>query len=225
MNFIQTPGVCIKFRLKNMKVLMAKKSGMTQYFDAAATAHAVTVLTMAEMTVAAIKTVARDGYDAIVCGFGEQKAHRINKAQKGQYKNGDTETNFFKTKEFRVENIADYTVGQVIGVEQFVAGDSVDVAGISKGKGFQGVVKRHGFKGKGPIHNVHHALREPGSIGGGGRAGGRVVKGMKMAGRMGADRITVKNLKVVAVDAATKTLLVKGAVPGNFGGMIEIVKN
>ena len=201
---------------------MAKKSGMTQYFDAAATAHAVTVLSMAEMTVVAIKTASRDGYDAIVCGFGEQKAHRINRAQKGQYKMESGEFSSAKTKEFRPEDISKYSVGQVLTVEQFVAGDVVDVAGISKGKGFQGVVKRHGFKGKGPIHNVHHALREPGSIGGGGRAGGRVVKGMKMAGRMGADRITVKNLKVVAVDAATKTLLVKGAVPGNFGGMIEI---
>jgi large subunit ribosomal protein L3 len=208
-----------------MKVLMAKKAGMTQYFDAAATAHAVTVLTMATMTVAAIKTVARDGYNAIVCGFGTQKAHRINKAQKGQYKNNDVEGSFAKVKEFRVEDISGYSLGQVLGVEQFAAGDVVDVAGISKGKGFQGVVKRHGFKGKGPIHNVHHALREPGSIGGGGRAGGRVVKGMKMAGRTGADRITVRNLKVVAVDAATQTLLIKGAVPGNFGGMIEIVQN
>lgn len=203
---------------------MAKKGGMTQYFDNAATAHAVTVLTAASMTVVAIKTIARDGYDAIVCGTGLQKAQRINKAQKGQYKNGDTETNFLKIKEFRVNNISDYSIGQEVGAEQFVAGDIVDVAGISKGKGFQGVVKRHGFKGKGTIHNVHHALREPGSIGGGGRAGGRVVKGMKMAGRMGTERVTVRNLKVVAVDAATQTLLVKGAVPGNFGGMIEIIQ-
>jgi large subunit ribosomal protein L3 len=208
-----------------MKVLLAKKAGMTQYFDQAATAHAVTVLAMAEMTVVAIKTVARDGYDAIVCGFGEQKAHRINKAQKGQYKNAEVETNFAKAKEFRPEDISKFTVGQVLGVEQFAAGDMVDVAGISKGKGFQGGVKRYGFHGSGPLHNQRHAVRQMGSIGGGGRAGGRVVKGKRMPGRMGADRITVKNLKVVAVDPATKTLLVKGAVPGNFGGMIEVVKN
>jgi large subunit ribosomal protein L3 len=99
----------------------------------------------------------------------------------------------------------------------------IAVSGTSKGKGFQGVVKRHGFKGEGSIHNQRHSKREPGSIGGGGRAGGRVVKGMKMAGRMGTDRITVKNLKVVAVDAATNTMLVKGAVPGNKDGLIEVV--
>jgi large subunit ribosomal protein L3 len=155
----------------------------------------------------------------VLVGYGTRKEKNINRAQRTQYTG-----QFAKVKEFRVEDASSFTVGQTLGVEQFAANDIVDVSGISKGKGFQGVVKRHGFKGKGPIHNQRHALREPGSIGGGGRAGGRVVKGMKMAGRMGADRITVKNLKVVAVDATTKTLLVKGAVPGNFGGIIEVVQ-
>jgi large subunit ribosomal protein L3 len=207
-----------------MKVMLAKKAGMTQYFDANGVAHAVTVLTNGEMSVLEIKDKNKHGYPAIVVGYGTQKAHRINKPQAKQY-NGT----FSKIKEFRNASangdVSMFSVGQVLDVSQFNPGDTIAVSGISKGKGFQGVVKRHGFKGKGPIHNQRHALREPGSIGGGGRAGGRVVKGMKMAGRMGADRITVKNLKVVAVDAATKTMLVKGAVPGNPGGIIEVVGN
>lgn len=204
--------------------MLAKKSGMTQYFDETGAAHAVTVLTDASMSVLEVKDKNKFGYPAIVVGYGTQKAHRVNKPQQKQY-NGL----FQKIKEFRASDsngdLSAFSVGQVLDVSQFAAGDIVVVSGISKGKGFQGVVKRHGFKGKGPIHNVHHALREPGSIGGGGRAGGRVVKGMKMAGRMGADRITVKNLRVVAVDPATKTMLVKGAVPGIPGGIIEIVQN
>jgi large subunit ribosomal protein L3 len=203
-----------------MKVMLAKKSGMTQYFDENAEAHAVTILAMAEMTVLEIKDKNKHGYPAVVVGYGTQKAHRINKPQQKQYAGS-----FSKVLEFRTDSVSgdtsNFTVGQVLGVEQFTKGDIINVSGISKGKGFQGVVKRHGFKGKGPIHNVHHALREPGSIGG----GGRVVKGHKMAGRMGTDRITVKNLVVIAVDAATKSMLVKGAVPGNPGGLIEIVSN
>jgi large subunit ribosomal protein L3 len=202
-----------------MKLLLAKKAGMTQFFNSDMQAQAVTVLALAEMTVIGVKTKSKDGYEAVVVGYGTRKEKNINRAQRTQYTG-----QFAKVKEFRVEDASSFTVGQTLGVEQFAANDIVDVSGISKGKGFQGVVKRHGFKGKGPIHNQRHALREPGSIGGGGRAGGRVVKGMKMAGRMGADRITVKNLKVVAVDATTKTLLVKGAVPGNFGGIIEVVQ-
>jgi large subunit ribosomal protein L3 len=207
-----------------MKVMLAKKGGMTSYFDENGEAHAVTILTNAAMTVLELKDKNKYGYPAIVVGYGTQKAHRINRPQTKQY-NGL----FQKVIEFRAgnanEDLSAFSVGQTLDVSQFVAGDVVAVSGTSKGKGFQGVVKRHGFKGKGPIHNVHHALREPGSIGGGGRAGGRVVKGMKMAGRMGADRITVKNLKVVAVDQNTNTMLVKGAVPGNKDGLIEIVQN
>ena len=208
-----------------MKVLLAKKSQMTQYFDEDMSASAVTVLALGEITVVEVKTTEKNGYNAIVVGYGTQKEHRINKAQVGYTK----DIGLFKTlKEFRFADDADmatFSKGQVLGVEQFAKGDTVTITGTSKGKGFQGVVKRHGFKGKGPIHNVHHALREPGSIGGGGRAGGRVVKGMKMAGRMGGDRITVKNLKIIAVDPSTKTILVKGAVPGNNFGVVEVVSN
>jgi large subunit ribosomal protein L3 len=202
-----------------MKVLLAKKDHMTQYFDSNAAAHAVTVVSFGEITVISLKTKEKHGYSAIQVGYGLQKESRLSKAVLGNLKGFAP---FRKMLEFRIEDISGYTVGQVLGVEQFAAGDIIEVSGISKGKGFQGVVKRHGFKGKGPIHNVHHALREPGSIGGGGRAGGRVVRGMKMAGRMGGDRITTKNLKVMAVDPSTKTMLIKGAVPGVKGGVLEI---
>lgn len=204
--------------------MLAKKKGMTQFFDENGVAHAVTVLGEAEMTVLEIKDKNKYGYPAVVVGYGTQKAHRINKPQVKQY-NGS----FQKVLEFRnsdaTADLSAFTAGQVLDVSQFAKGDVITVSGTSKGKGFQGVVKRHGFKGEGPIHNQRHAKREPGSIGGGGRAGGRVVKGMKMGGRMGADRITVKNLIVVAVDQTTKTMLVKGAVPGNKDGLIEIVQN
>jgi large subunit ribosomal protein L3 len=166
-----------------------------------------------------IKTKDKHGYDAIQVGYGLQKESRLSKAVLGNLKGMQP---FKKLQEFRVDDSSKYSVGQVLGVEQFVPGDIIEVSGTSKGKGFQGGVKLHGFKGKGPIHNVRHALREVGSIGGGGRAGGRVVKGKKMPGRMGADRITVKNLKVMAIDTETKTLLVKGAIPGNPGGMVEV---
>ena len=202
--------------------MLAKKRGMTQYFDENGVATAVTVLGDAQMTVLEVKDKNKYGYPVVVVGYGTQKAHRINKPQTKQY-NGS----FQKVIEFRSSDsngdLSNFTAGQTLDVSQFAVGDMIVVSGTSKGKGFQGVVKRHGFKGEGPIHNQRHAKREPGSIGGGGRAGGRVVKGMKMAGRMGADRITVKNLKVVAVDAATNTMLVKGAVPGNKDGLIEIV--
>lgn len=202
--------------------MLAKKRGMTQYFDENGVATAVTILSDAQMTVLEVKDKNKYGYPAVVVGYGEQKAHRVNKPQTKQY-NGS----FQKVIEFRANNVSEdmskFQNGQTLDVSQFAVGDVIAVSGTSKGKGFQGVVKRHGFKGEGPIHNQRHAKREPGSIGGGGRAGGRVVKGMKMAGRMGADRITVKNLRVVAVDAATNTMLVKGAVPGNKDGLIEIV--
>jgi large subunit ribosomal protein L3 len=203
-----------------MKVLLATKQSMTQHFATNGVVTPVTVLSGGSMTVVTVKTKESDGYEAVQFGSGMQKESRLSKAEIGQRKGLG---NFRKLKEFRLEN-SGLEAGQTVGVDQFAVGDLVAVTAVSKGKGFQGVVKRHGFKGKGSIHHARHALREPGSIGGGGRAGGRVIKGMKMAGRMGGERITVKNLRVVAVDPATNTILVKGAVPGNRGGMVEVVK-
>jgi large subunit ribosomal protein L3 len=202
-----------------MKVLLAKKSHMTQYFDADGIVTPVTVLSYAEAKVLRSKTSAIDGYSAIQLGYGTRKAKNVSKPVLGEWKDLGV---FEMVKEFRTPEAME--VGTMLTVEQFAAGDVVHITGTSKGKGFQGAVKLHGFKGKGPIHNARHALRELGSIGGGGRAGGRVVRGKKMPGRMGGDRICVRNLKVVAIDPATKTMLVKGAVPGIPGGIVEIVK-
>ena len=123
-------------------------------------------------------------------------------------------------REFPIEG--DVKRGDVVDLSIFVPGDVVTVSAISKGKGFQGVVKRHGFHGGPRSHGQKNKERAPGSIGGGGRAGGRVVKGMRMAGRMGGDRITVRNLKVLQVDAATNTLVISGAIPGRPGTLVEI---
>lgn len=196
---------------------------MIQYFDANGRAHGATMIQAGPVVVTQVKTVATDGYNAVQVGFGEKKEKNIAKPQKGHYKGLG---NFRYTREFRVaeSDLANYTVGQSIDVTAFAAGDTVAVTGTSKGKGFQGGVKRHGFAGGPRSHGQKHSEREPGSIGGsGGRAGGRVAKGMRMAGRMGSDLITVKNLKVLAVDTATNTLLVKGAIPGNPGSLVTII--
>jgi large subunit ribosomal protein L3 len=204
-----------------MKFILATKSSMTQFFDAAGVVTPVTILQVAPSMVTRIKTKDTDGYAAVQVGYGVQDEKRVSKSVKGQL--GDL--GVFRTlKEFRVteEEAAHYTSGSQITVADFAAGDTIAISGTSKGKGFQGVVKRHGFKGGWGGHGQKHSHREPGSIGGGGRAGGRVVKGMKMAGRMGSDRVTVKGLKIVAVDATNNIILVKGAVPGIRGGLLEI---
>jgi len=126
-------------------------------------------------------------------------------------------------KEFRVENPGEYEVGKEIGLDTFQVGDGVTVAGTVKGRGFAGVVKRHGFHGGRRSHGQKHSEREPGSIGGGGRAGGRVIKGMRMGGRMGGNRVTVENLKVLHIDADKGEIIISGAVPGARGTLVEIV--
>ena len=218
--------VCRKIEPTNetMKCILGEKITMTQYFDASGRAFGATLIQAGPMVVTQIKTVATDGYNAIQVGFGVKKEKNIAKPQKGHFKDLG---NFRYTKEFRVNesDLANYTVGQTIDVSAFDVNDTIRVTGTSKGKGFQGGLKRHGFKGGPRSHGQKQSEREPGSIGGsGGRAGGRVAKGMRMAGRMGSDLITVLNLKVLAVDKATNTLLVKGAVPGNPGSLLEIIK-
>lgn len=206
-----------------MKCILGEKITMTQYFDATGRAYGATLIQVGPIVVTQVKTVAVDGYNAIQVGFGVKKEKNIAKPQRGHFKDLG---NFRYTQEFRVteSELANYTVGQVIDVSVFNVDDMIRVTGTSKGKGFQGGVKRHGFKGGPRSHGQKHSEREPGSIGGsGGRAGGRVAKGMRMAGRMGSDIITVKNLKVLAVDKATNTLLVKGAVPGNPGSLLQVI--
>lgn len=199
-----------------MKFILATKDRMTQLFDEKGTVHAGTVLKTTPVTVTQVKTAdGKDGYAAVQVGYGAQKPERLAKPQR---------TKAFKTvKEFRVENPADYQVGSEIAIDTFAPGDEVVVAGTAKGRGFAGVVKRHGFHGGRRTHGQKHSEREPGSIGGGGRAGGRVAKGMRMAGRMGGNRVTVKGLKVLHVDAAKGEIIISGAIPGARGSLVEII--
>lgn len=200
------------------KFLVGTKVGMTQLFDDKGVVHPVTLVSAPAVTVTQVKTKDTDGYTAVQVGYGTQKEHRVNRAQK---KKG----NFRGFMEFRVADTASFEVGATIDATQFVPGDEVVVSGITKGKGFQGVVKRHGFAGGPRTHGQKHSEREPGSIGGGpGRAGGRVVRGLKMAGRMGGERVTVPHLTVLKIDAEKGELYISGALPGRKGTVIEIVQ-
>lgn len=199
-----------------MKFILARKGRMTQVFEEDGRVFAGTVLTAGPVVVTQVKNADTDGYSAVQVGYDTQKVERLNKPQHGKA--------FKVLKEFRVDNPADFTVGSSIGVDAFEQGETIQVAGTSKGRGFAGVVKRHGFHGGRRSHGQKHSEREAGSIGGGpGRAGGRVTLGMKMAGRMGSDRVTVTNLKVLRVDAANNEIIVSGAVPGAPGSLVEIV--
>jgi len=190
---------------------------MSQIYDASGAAIPVTLVVARGNTVTQVRTKALDGYEAVQIGEGTRNVNRINKAQKGHFKDLGS---FAAVNEFRVE-APTQKVGDKIELSQFKAGDVVTVSAISKGKGFQGVVKRHGFGGGPRSHGQKHSEREPGSIGGGLRT--RVPVGMRMAGRMGSDRITVKNLKVAHIDALENVMYVAGAIPGKRGTLVEIV--
>jgi large subunit ribosomal protein L3 len=202
-----------------MKFILARKLQMTRVFGEDGRAQAGTILSAAPVVVTQVKTAAgSDKYDAVQIGEGSRKTKNISKAVLGHSKGKA----FKAIKEFRTADA--HEVGAEIKVDQFAVGDVVAISGTTKGKGFAGVVKRHGFHGGRRTHGQKHSEREPGSIGGsGGRAGGRVAKGIRMAGRMGGERVTVKNLKVLAVDPAANLLIVSGAVPGNRGALLEVV--
>lgn len=201
-----------------MKFILGTKINMSEYFSENGEVFPVTVISAGPVTVLRVLEKKKDGYNAIQVGFGVQKESRISKAQKGTMKGG----NFRTLKEFRLKENEPVSVkeGEVIGVDTFAAGDLVRASGISKGKGFQGVVKRHGFHGGPRTHGQKHSEREAGSIGGGLRT--HVPKGMRMAGRMGGDRITQKNLKVVFIDKENNLMLIKGAIAGRRGSLVEI---
>ena len=192
---------------------------MTQIFQEDGRVKAGTVLVAGPITVTQVKTPEVDGYSAVQVGFNPQKAERVNKPQRA-------DKSYMIVKEFRAENpadLADLAVGSEITLDTFAVGDGVNVVGTSKGRGFAGVVKRHGFHGGRRSHGQKHSEREPGSIGGGGRAGGRVAKGLRMGGRMGSDRVTVKNLEILHVDVARGEIIVSGAIPGAPNSLVEIV--
>lgn len=202
--------------IHHMKFLLARKERMTQIFDEEGNVHAGTILKTTPAVVTQVKTVEKDGYSAVQVGFGAQKVERVNKAQRA--------TKPFKVLREHRGEVGEAVLGTEFTLEAFSAGDAVKVVGTSKGKGFQGVVKRYGFKGGPRSHGQKHSERERGSSGGGpGRAGGRVVPGMKMAGRMGGDRITVPNLKVLHVDVKAGEIIISGAIPGPRGSLVEVI--
>lgn len=202
-----------------MKFILAKKKGMTRVFTEDGHARAATILNADPITVTQVKSSSgKDGYAAVQVGMGVRKTKNISKAVLGHTKG----KGYVAIREFRTED-ASAAVGNQMDVSVFAVGDVVRVSGLTKGKGFAGVVKRHGFHGGPRSHGQKHSEREAGSIGGsGGRAGGRVAKGIRMAGRLGSDRVTVENLKVLAVDVAAGELIVSGAVPGNRGTLLEV---
>lgn len=200
-----------------MKLILGTKVAMSQIFDADGVVHPVTVISAGPITVTQLKTNESDGYEAVQVGFGSRNEKNISKAVKGHL-NGLG--NFRFLREFPLAKGAEMKVGDKIDVSAFQEGDVVQVSGVSKGKGFQGVVKRHGFSGQPRTHGQKHSEREPGSIGGGLRTGPR--KGKRMAGRMGGDRVTVKNLKVVQIDSAKNEICISGAIPGRRGTLVEI---
>lgn len=202
-----------------MKFILGKKENMTEYFSPEGQVFPVTVVSAGPITVTKVFEKSKDGYNAVQVGFDVQKKHRITKGERGAMK-GD----FYKNlKEFKLKptDTNDAKEGDIIDVSAFSVGDKLQVSSVSKGKGFQGVVKRHGFHGGPRSHGQKHSEREPGSIGGGLRT--RVPKGMKMAGRMGGDRITQKNLKVIFIDKENSIMLIKGAIAGKRGSLVEIV--
>lgn len=195
---------------------------MTTVFTEDGRSYAATVVVAGPAVVTQVKTLEKDGYHAVQLGSFETIAKRVNKAQMGHAKG-----KAFKVfREFRERDnsiVAGVDADATVDVTAFAVGDKVVVSAISKGKGFQGVVKRHGFHGGPGSHGQKHSERSPGSIGGsGGRAGGRVAKGMRMAGRMGSDRVTVRNLSVLQVYPETGELVISGAIPGRSGTLVEV---
>lgn len=193
---------------------------MTQVFDAQGVAHPVTILRVVPAKVTQVKSTEKDGYEAIQIASGEQKAHRVNKAQTGHQGGAFKHVVEFRARTGVAETLPTLEKGATLDVSLFAPGDVILVSAVSKGKGFQGVVKRHGFHGGPASHGLKNTLRAPGAIGATGPQ--RVFKGLRMAGRMGGDRITVKNLKVMAVNKEENILLVKGAIPGRRGTLVEV---
>ena len=201
-----------------MKGILGRKIGMTQIFTEAGEVVPVTVVEAGPNVVTQVKTVEKDGYNAIQVGFEDAKEKSLNKPQKGHL----AAANVLKKhlKEFRVDAVEEFTVGQEIKADLFAAGEKIDVTGTSKGKGFQGPIKRHG-QSRGPESHGSRYHRRPGSMGACSFPG-RVFKNKKLAGHMGSVKVTVQNLEVVRVDADKNLILVKGAIPGPKGSMVTI---
>jgi large subunit ribosomal protein L3 len=203
-----------------MKGILGRKVGMTQIFDDNGIVIPVTLIEAGPCYVTQKKTQDKDGYDAIQLGFDEISKNRVKKPMDGHFKKSGAPMVKY-LREFQVSNPDEYEEGQKIDVSIFNVGDKVDITGTSKGKGFAGVVKRHGFKGGPKTHGQSDRWRAPGSVGAGSTPG-RILKGMRMGGRMGNQRITVQNLKIALVDPEKNILAIKGAIPGGKNGLIII---
>lgn len=205
--------------------LLGKKLGMTQIFDSVGQVNGVTVLQVGPCFVTQVKTAdSKDGYAAVQLGFSEVEEKRVNQPQRGHLRKGSKSAPLLRhLREFRTDTANEHNVGDTLDVSLFNEGELVDVIGISKGKGFAGVVKRHHFRGGPKTHGQSDRLRRSGSIGSG-TTPGRVLLNMRMAGRMGNDRVTQRNLRVVRVDLDRNLLLVRGAVPGAAEGLIIVRK-
>ena len=205
-----------------MSGLIGKKIGMTSIFDENGKNIPCTVIQAGPCVVTQVRTEEVDGYSALQLGFDDKAEKRAGKAELGHYKKAGTSPKK-KVVEFR-DFEGEYKLGDTVGVDLFVEGEFVDVVGTSKGKGFQGVVKRHGFAGVGQAtHGQHNRLRAPGSIGAASTPS-KVVKGLRMAGRMGGERVTVQNLRVLKVVPEQNLLVVKGAVPGHKNAYVTVEK-
>ena len=205
-----------------MSGLIGKKIGMTSIYDDEGNNLACTVIEAGPCIVTQVKNKDKDGYDSVQLGFLDKKEKNYTKSEIGHFKNAKTDPkqNICEFKNFKNE----LNIGDVVSVDHFIEGEFVDVSGISKGKGFQGVVKRHGFAGVGQSsHGQHNRLRAPGSIGAASYPA-RVFKGMRMAGQMGNEKVTVQNLKVIKIVPEKNLLLLKGCVPGHKNSIITIKK-
>ncbi len=201
--------------------ILGKKIGMTSVFESDGRLVPVTVIKAGPCVITQIKNIETDGYQALQLGFDELDAKKLNKPDAGHFEKSGGK-GFSTLREFKVENTEGYELGQVVDLGMFSVGDKVVVSGISKGRGFQGTVKRHGF-GRGPETHGSRNHRAPGSIGQSAWPA-RVIKGKRMPGRMGSDRITVKNLKVVDIKPEENVILIKGAIPGSKTGIVELKK-
>jgi len=202
--------------------ILGRKVGMTQVFDESGAATPVTVIEAGPCPIVQVKTTAREGYNAVQLGFGQQREKSVNRPKKGHFNKAGVKP-LRVLREFRVASTEGLTVNTVVKVDMFSVGERVDVTGISKGRGFSGVVRRWGFSGAKDSHGAEKNHRRPGSIGSSAWPS-RVVKGRRMPGRYGGKRVTVQNLQVIKADAERNLLLVKGAIPGPPNGLLMIHK-
>jgi large subunit ribosomal protein L3 len=202
------------------KAIVGEKVGMTQVWSDGNRVVPVTVLKVAPCRIVQVKTEEHDGYNALQVTFGQQKASRVSKPRAGHFAKAGVEPGV-RVVELRLDSVDGYEVGQELKADVLASGELVDVTAVSKGKGYAGVMKRHGFSGLGAGHGAHRVHRAPGSIGACATPA-RVFKGMKMAGRMGGEKTTTLNLEVVEADAERDLVLVRGSVPGPKGGIVLI---